>query len=296
MSSLAAMLGATIPPNEAMRAAGHSPGLSWLGRTGTPADGSLPLHADQVRRFRRQGFLSIPDFAPPEAFEDLARLRFIFDRLFAAHTGRKDGNYFDFAGAKTEEASCAAPQMLHMSKYAPELLDSPIVQQGWKVARQVLGERARMIVDHGLLKPAGSSAATPWHQDEAFWNERYHHDGLSIWIPLQDVDEHNGCMQFASGSHRSGVMPHQAINNDPRIHGLEVAGLHPPRVVTCPLKLGGATLHHARTLHYSAPNHSAADRRAYVLVFTGRVRRRIIPCERPWNHAKPAPRDDGASA
>lgn len=71
-------------------------------------------------------------------------------------------------------------------------------------------------------------------------------------------------------------MRHRPIGGDPRVHGLEIPDFEPPFAQACPLSLGGATLHHARTMHYSAPNLSGANRRAYILVFTGRRRRRLI--------------------
>src|SRR5690348_14321962 len=53
----------------------------------------------------------------------------------------------------------------------------------------------RLFHDHALLKMPGDPAPTPWHQDRPYWpmNEA---NGLSIWIALDDVNEHNGCMML----------------------------------------------------------------------------------------------------
>src|SRR5581483_3137596 len=68
---------------------------------------------------------------------------------------------------------------------------------------------------------------------------------------------------------RREVLPHHPIGHDPRISGLEVD--NPDELamysVACPLPAGGATIHHSRTLHFTAPNHSNAPRRAYILIF-----------------------------
>lgn len=244
-----------------------------------PRGDSRPLSRGQVRRFREQGFLVVPNFARPS---EVAELRPVYDQLFSRRAGLPDGNYFDFGSAETGAKPYSLPQLLHLSRYAPELLQSRIVELGWQIARQILGKSARLIVDHGMVKPVGSKASTPWHQDEAFWHEGYDHDALSIWIPLQAVDEHNGCMQFAPGSHRGRLLAHQPISKDPLTRGLEVQGLQPAQVVKCRLDVGGATIHHARTLHYSAPNSSSAARRAYILIFHGRVRRRLFPRVHHW--------------
>lgn len=233
-----------------------------------------PLADEDVRRFRQEGFLSIERFAPTTEINAVAP---IYDRLFQTRAGWGEGNYFDMGEPDGAEAhDYTAPQLLQLSRYAPELRTLPVFQRSCALARQVLGPKAKLDLDHGIYKPAGSTAPTPWHQDEAFWDGRYDHDGLSIWIPLQPVNELSGCMHFVPKSHRGEVMRHRTIGGDPRVHGLEVADFKPPFAQACPLPLGGATLHHARTLHYSAPNRSAAGRRAYILVFTGRKRRRLI--------------------
>jgi len=234
----------------------------------------LPLAREDVRRFRHEGFLRLDAFAPPEEVEEVAP---IYDRLFLGRTGWAEGNYFDMGEPDEAEGHVyTAPQLLQLSRYAPELKTMRLFQRAHALARQILGPSARLDLDHGIFKPARNSAPTPWHQDEAFWDGRYDHDGLSVWIPLQPVDECSGCMQFIPRSHKGEVMRHRTINGDPRVHGLEVPHFDPPFTQPCPLPLGGATIHHARTLHYSAPNTSAANRRAYILVFTGRKRRRLF--------------------
>jgi hypothetical protein len=237
-----------------------------------------PLTRDQVRCFRREGFLRIEHFAPPHEVEELTP---IYDRLFQTQAGWDEGNYFDFARPEASGQDYAVPQLLKLSKYAPELLSMPIVRRGCALARQILGPMARLDLDHGIYKAAGSSAPTPWHQDEAFWDGRYDYDALSIWIPLQPVDEQSGCLHFVPGSHRR-MMRHRPIGGDPRVHGLEVPDFDHPVSEVCALPLGGASLHHARTLHYSAANTSSVARRAYILTFSGRKRRRLI--SRPQHH------------
>ena len=45
----------------------------------------------------------------------------------------------------------------------------------------------------------------PWHQDYPYAQDSM--DAVVYWIPLQDVDNHNGCVVVAPGSHRSGIYP-----------------------------------------------------------------------------------------
>jgi hypothetical protein len=254
--------------------------------------GESPLSREQLDYFRREGFLRLRRFVPPET---ILALRPVYDRLFQTRTGFSAGDYFDMAGPETDDAF-GAPQLLRLSAYAPELLGSPVFPAAWAIARQILGPAAKLDLDHGILKPAHSAAPTPWHQDEAFWDGRYEYDAISVWIPLQPVDEESGCLHFAPASHRRRMLPHRTIGDDPRVHGLEVAGYSPIFSEVCPLPVGGATIHHARTLHYSAPNASDEDRRAYVLVFSGRKRRRLFARPQHQDLARASARQQRARA
>ena len=113
------------------------------------------------------------------------------------------------------------PQILGPPRYAPELNDFFFKKNAGSIAEQLLGGECSG-GDHAILKPAGYGASTPWHQDEAYWNPELVYQSLSIWMPLQDATVESGCMQFVPRSHRRGIVTHRPINNDPRVHGLEV--------------------------------------------------------------------------
>jgi ectoine hydroxylase-related dioxygenase (phytanoyl-CoA dioxygenase family) len=114
------------------------------------------------------------------------------------------------------------------------------------------------------------------------------YSSLSVWMPLQEATLENGCMQFIPGSHRLEVLPHQSINNDPRIHGLEVqAGvMDTSQAVACPLPPGGATFHLSRTFHYTAPNTSDVPRRALIMGGSLPAQKRAAPRRFPWLEEK----------
>ncbi len=150
--------------------------------------------------------------------------------------------------------------------------------------------------DHAIFKPAHIGAPTPWHQDEAYWNAMMEYNSFSMWIPLQPATLENGCMQFVPRSHRQEILPHHCINNDPRIHGLEVDEADVSQAVACPLPPGGCTIHHNRTLHYTGPNRSDIPRRALILGFGIPPKPRIEPRTFPWNDQKQTPREERARA
>jgi ectoine hydroxylase-related dioxygenase (phytanoyl-CoA dioxygenase family) len=108
---------------------------------------------------------------------------------------------------------------------------------------------------------------------------------VSVWVPLCDVDEQSGCMQFVPGSHTLDVLPHQSIDDDPRIHGLELtaaAMAHVANVASIPCRAGDAVVHTPYTLHHSPPNDSPEPRRAIVLIGGVKPIPRARPIAQPW--------------
>jgi len=242
------------------------------------------LSEDEIAFFREYGYLAIDAITTQD---EVARMRTLYDQLFEQRVGRDTGDQFDLAGTDEEGQQAALPQLLNPAKYAPEFGTLLCRENALNMARQLLGASAHSQGDHAILKPAGMGAPTPWHQDEAYWNPELDYEALSVWIPLQEATVANGCMHFIPGSHRQEVLPHHAINHDPRIHGLEVdTPVDMAKAVACPLPPGGATFHLARTLHYTGENRTDQPRRAYILMFGTPPKPAAQPRRFPWNEAR----------
>ena len=243
---------------------------------------TVTLTQDQIDFYNREGYLVLPSITTAE---ELARLRQIYDRLFAEQAGREEGNQFDLAGADEEGAQATLPQILGPAKYAPELETFLFKANGLAIAEQLLeGECSGG--DHAILKPARYGSATPWHQDEAYWDPGLEYNSLSIWMPLQDATVESGCMQFVPQSNYPDVLPHHPIGNDPRVHGLEVDNFDESQIVPCPVPAGGVTIHHSRTLHYAGPNTTDEPRRAYIQVYGLPALERTEPRDFYWQRVQ----------
>lgn len=235
----------------------------------------LPEH---LERYRRQGFVALPTLAGEQ---EVSWLRETLLRLFEARAGRARGDHFDMAGIDDDKAPPRLPQLLNPSRYAEELIETPLRSTAQRVAEELLEGRAELDFDHAILKPADGGFETPWHQDEAYWDPAFHYHSLTLWVPLQDADARNGCLQFIPGSHLGPVLTHNTLGRDPRIHALVAEGFDPEDALACPLPAGACSAHHHRTLHYSSPNLTDEPRLAYIYVFrrTPRLRRtrRVFP-------------------
>lgn len=137
-----------------------------------------------------------------------------------------------------------------------------------KMAMKLSGASGiRLFHDHGLWKMPQDSKPTAWHQDFPYWPMTAP-GGLSVWIPMHDVDEHNGCMMFVPGSHKVGTL--RGINlADPQnlydqIKGTELEKTKPVKV---PLKRGSCTFHHGLTFHFAHANQSDEPRRVLAIIY-----------------------------
>lgn len=215
------------------------------------------LDKNAAERFREQGFLKLPQLSNPN---ELATLREIYDELFAGGEGER----FDLSARESDKPKL--PQILDPGALRPELRETEAWRNAGEVMRQLLAAEPTWRGDHAILKPANYGAPTPWHQDEAYWDPACEHFTLSVWMPLQDVDEASGCMHFIPGSQRLEVLPHRPIGNDAKVHGLELSVECPGGAAAVPLKAGEATVHGGRTLHFAPPNKTDSPRRAYIMM------------------------------
>lgn len=234
------------------------------------------------REFHEQGFIRVGQLA---AKTEVAEFRKIFDLLFL------DEQKVNWGLDKpvTEKGASKLPQVLGPSAHFPELRSSAFVQNSRRIAAEILRvpETDLSMGDHMIYKPALTGAETPWHQDEAYWDPQFTTRACSCWLALDDVGVDAGCMQFIPGSHTEDVRAHKHINDDPLVHGLVTREpVDSKGAVPCPLDAGGATFHHRRTLHYTAPNTTPNPRRAYILIWTskGHRVRSEQPEHRPWQH------------
>jgi ectoine hydroxylase-related dioxygenase (phytanoyl-CoA dioxygenase family) len=147
--------------------------------------------------------------------------------------------------------------------------------------------------DHVLAKSAGTTTATPWHQDQPY----YDIEGsqmVSLWIPMAAVPRADS-LEFLAGSHLGPWLLPRTFKDRAARWFAEGALADVPdieadrsahRILGWELDAGDAICFHALALH-SAPG-SNVDRRALSLRFIGDDARRV---ERPWRTSPPLAAD-----
>jgi len=234
----------------------------------------------------------LPEFC---AAAELLRIRELLSALFEKKIGHAEGQQFDMLGLDLDANRMTQPQILNPSSFVPELLRTEHFRKVAAIARQLLGPHTQFSFDHAILKPARSSAATPWHQDEAHHTHRFfRYPQISFWMALQDTPIASGCMRYVPGSQRGPVLPHRRWHDDPRIQAMEcpVEYFDESAAVARPVAAGACILHGGRTLHAALPNTSTEDRLAYIIAFVGPPQRvsgaRFATVDQSANRSKPS--------
>ncbi len=133
-----------------------------------------------------------------------------------------------------------------------------------EVLNDLLGPDTLLQTSKLNTKAPGGGAAVEWHQDWAFYPHT-NDSMLAFGLMLEDVTADNGPLMVIPGTHKGPILDHSA-------NGVFAGAIDPDdplfekdKAVTLTGKAGSMTVHHARTLHGSAPNMS--DRNRLILFY-----------------------------
>ncbi len=222
--------------------------------------------ARHIDFFREHGWLVVED-AIPEA--DLEILDEHGERIMADKARLANDWAWDAAEDKDHRSFRIVQGFPSMTW--PELKALPYRAWMTRFASALMGSDQEFWYDQFLAKPPEGSLPTYWHQDEGYWGRNLWDKGITCWVPLQDVDERNGCMHFIDGGHKHGVLPHRLVEGVQS--DLLVCEVDAAKTVACPIRRGSVTFHHSKTPHMTTSNTSRDWRRAVTnhmqLVGTG---------------------------
>ena len=107
-----------------------------------------------------------------------------------------------------------------------------------------------------LKLPQNQGTVFPWHQDSQYYRQATQHlHVVSLWVPLVEVNEDNGCLYIIPGSHNWSLLKGQR-EEDNKVHTLEeVEQRGTP--VALPMKQGDILLFSNLTCHASKLNTSS---------------------------------------
>lgn len=216
------------------------------------------LSPQHVQSFRRNGHVFVPQLLPAES---IAPFR---DAIVAtADRNSRETRPLD----ERDTYGKAFLQIFNLWTLNDTVRRFVLAPRFAEVAARLLGvETVRLYHDQALFKEAGGGI-TPWHQDQHYWpldTDRT----ITLWMPLVDIDEHMGMMQFASGAHRLGYIANRGISDDSEAfyerfvadRGLDITDTRTARA-------GDASFHAGWALHRALPNRSSVRREVMTVIY-----------------------------
>jgi len=216
-----------------------------------------PLPAELKERFRRDGFLVVPDLL------DAALLDRVTPEIDAV-VARRTREVRPPAERSRYEQSFL--QCINLWEDTPEIRSLTFHPGVAETAAFLLDAPAvRLWHDQALYKEAGGRE-TDAHQDQPYWpmNET---DTVTAWVPLVDVDEEVGCMGYVPGSHRVGLRKFVNIFLGEPYDILRDPALQGTQPVFVPVRRGSVAFHHGLTVHLAKANRSNRIRRVHTIIF-----------------------------
>jgi ectoine hydroxylase-related dioxygenase (phytanoyl-CoA dioxygenase family) len=220
------------------------------------------LTSGEIASYRESGYLLVEQAIDAALLSELRRVTEAL--IDASRAVAVSDDVYDLEEGHTAErprlTRIKLPHKRH-PVYAEALRSARIVG----VLRDLLGPDVLLQTSKLNTKAPGGGAAVEWHQDWAFYPHT-NDDLLALGLMLDDVAPANGPLMVIPGSHKGAVLSHH--NRDGVFCGAIDPGdplFERDRAVTLTGRAGDLTVHHARTLHGSAPNRS--DRARMILFF-----------------------------
>ena len=220
-------------------------------------DSAYALDADQVARFRRDGFI---------------KLKQVFNADTLAHYGREITRL-------TIELNTQAQPMDERSTYDKAFLQ---VMNLWEssplVGRFVMGQRlgriaaellqvqgVRLYHDQSLYKEPGGGI-TPAHADQYYWplaSDRT----ITAWIPLQAVPQDMGPLGFYARSQSEPFGRELGISDESEAKISANMARHGFAFDVAPFDLGEVSFHLGWTFHKAGANRSSQPRSVMTVIY-----------------------------
>ncbi|MEE2872376.1 MAG: phytanoyl-CoA dioxygenase family protein [Candidatus Latescibacterota bacterium] len=223
------------------------------------------LSQEQIDEFHLRGYIAYGKLLDDPLIEVL---RAEYDRLFAE--ARQTGRFRNLSIGDTEDLdkkNNADEQMLQIMQMCERSLDFRQLlydERILDIAEDLIGPNIQLFHDQALYKPPHYGGSVFWHQDNAYW-QCIPASLVSCWLTLDDVNVENGAMHLMPGSHLT-PLGHDRTKKGGSL--LDIGDqIDQTQASVVDLPAGGVLFHHCQTLHYTPPNNTDRQRRAFAIHF-----------------------------
>ncbi len=222
------------------------------------------LTRQQVDQYLLNGHLTVEDALSPDEVNTLAAHT---DLIAAGEVGHIPESSIQLEKVFRDGDQQVTDQVLSVRKLGRLAIHDEVM---WKhathpvivdIVADLLGtDDIKLFSDQLFMKPPALGAAQPWHQDSASWRDIFPMDLVSAWTAIDHAMVENGCLNFAPGTHRWGMM------RAPQLAWfVDDLGSEGWPIVPAPLRPGSISFHHSLVLHRSDANTSGKRRRGYAV-------------------------------
>ena len=215
------------------------------------------LSNEQLNSYHQNGYVLVENAVTAKQLAKLQQIT--FELIEESKTVSESNDVYDLeVGHCAENPKLTRIKLPHKqnSYYWDVLVNSRITE----VLKQILGENILLQTSKLNTKAPSGGSAVEWHQDWAFYPHT--NDGLlACGLFLDDVTDQNGPLQVIPGSHKGSVLNHHSNS------GVFCGAIDPDdpefdksKAVSLTGSAGSMSVHHVRTVHGSAPNHSDKSR------------------------------------
>jgi ectoine hydroxylase-related dioxygenase (phytanoyl-CoA dioxygenase family) len=223
----------------------------------TTAETAL-LPADLIERFRRDGFVVVPDLLTPD---ETARYGELVTGAVRTRTAGDDRPLAERSRYQQSFLQC-----MNLWEDFPEVRPLTFHARLGQAAAELLGvDAVRVWHDQALYKQSGGRQ-TDAHQDHAYWPIK-ETESVTAWIAFEGSTIESGAMGYLPGTHLIGMRKFvniffgdpEDILADPEVTGIEPVFLEVPA--------GSVAFHHGLTIHLAKPNVSDRDRAVHTIIY-----------------------------
>jgi ectoine hydroxylase-related dioxygenase (phytanoyl-CoA dioxygenase family) len=160
-------------------------------------------------------------------------------------------------------------QLMNSEVVSPTLNSSLRSDTVLDIVESLIGPEIALFHSKLLMKAAQDGTVTPWHQDFAYWKKD--NNGpvqVNCMLAIDPATKENGCIQFAPGTQKLGLLTHEQRKN--MSFGVFLPGYfnERPEAVLVEMEPGDCVFFGSLVIHGSDGNKSAKHRRANTVAYT----------------------------
>lgn len=217
-----------------------------------------PIDEEQIAHYRKNGHVLLRGVLSPE--EIAAYRPVIVDAADRYNTQTKPLEERDTYGK-------AFLQIMNLWAVDEAVRRYTLARRMGKIAADLMGvDGVRIYHDQALFKEPGGGP-TPWHQDQFYWPLDTNNT-VTLWMPLVDIPEEVGSMNFGSGSQSVGYLgdlPISDRSDEELKRFITNKGLNVDSYGA--MKAGDATFHAGWTLHGAKGNPTPNMREVMTVIY-----------------------------